>query len=50
MPAIDTVRALTANDAWIWVSTTTMSGSQELFVDVDGAVLILRSSPVVHDG
>ena len=29
MPAIETVSALTANDAWIWVSTTTMSGSHD---------------------
>ena len=31
MPAIETVSAFTANDAWIWVSTTTISGSQEAF-------------------
>ncbi|GAA1760668.1 hypothetical protein GCM10009747_19650 [Agromyces humatus] len=30
MPAIDTVNAFTANDAWICVSTTTMSGSHEV--------------------
>ena len=34
MPAIETVRALTANDAWICVSTTTMSGSHEVAVPV----------------
>ena len=31
IPAIDTVSAFTANDACTWVSTTTMSGSQEDF-------------------
>ncbi len=31
MPAMETVSAFTANEAWIWVSTTTISGSQEAF-------------------
>ena len=32
MPAIETVSALTANEAWICVSTTMMRGSQDVFV------------------
>ena len=34
IPCIETVSALTANDAWIWVRTTTISGSQEAFTNV----------------
>ena len=30
MPAIETVSAFTANEAWICVSTTTMSGSHDV--------------------
>ena len=43
MPAIETVSALTANEAWICVSTTTMSGSH----DVDVAAPTLPSPVVV---
>jgi hypothetical protein len=44
MPAIDTVSAFTANEAWICVSTTTMSGSHDVFVvvSVGAATVTLR--------
>jgi len=38
IPAIDTVSALTAKDAWIWVSTTTIRASQEVVVMAAGAL------------
>ena len=43
MPAIDTVSAFTANDAWICVSTTTMSGSHVAARGIAGAS---RRAPV----
>ena len=54
MPCIETVSALTANDAWIWVRTTTMSGSQEaVWAAVDagaaGRVLDIPCSLVVFN-
>ncbi len=46
MPAIDTVSAFTANDAWICVSTTTMSGSHDVFVVVSvGAATVTPCVP-----
>src|SRR4051794_8699025 len=45
MPAIETVSALTANDAWIWVSTTMMRGSQDVFVVTSDAVLMRLLHP-----
>jgi hypothetical protein len=57
MPAIETVSALTAKDAWIWVSTTTISGSHEAFSTTDEAdpepdlcVLISQSFPSGRPG
>src|SRR5690349_1470938 len=42
MPAIDTVSAFTANDAWICVSTTTISASHD-----EAAGIAVAVSPVV---
>jgi hypothetical protein len=45
IPAIETVSAFTANEAWICVSTTTMSGSQ----DVAGGALAVVGADAAED-